>query len=353
MKKTFNSIASSAFIATLLFAQLPVAQAKLGSSSNSSSSSSSQVSNKSSRPTPSYSPPASSRVGGGNSVGMSRPTVMNAVRQQPAPAPVPTPIAPRQAVKPPPQQTYQQQSAAPSPQNAAQRKSGVDWKSAAVGAAGGAALTYALTRDGSPAPAAPAYPQQGYAPSTGPQGYAQPGIQAPVSPYPQGSGGQYQAAPTPAPSSSVGGGEVLLLLVLAAAGGYAAWRALSTPKSGSSYTGFKNVSPKNSEPKLNFDPKEFFIDLQAFNSAGDAQSLKSVMTAELFKSIESTIGSAPTEVLTLSAQTVSAGDGNAELLSVQYAGTLRENGEDEIALNEVWHFMKVGDKWLLAGIEQV
>jgi predicted lipid-binding transport protein (Tim44 family) len=104
-----------------------------------------------------------------------------------------------------------------------------------------------------------------------------------------------------------------------------------------------------------------YVQLQAAWDAGDLASLRDFTTPELFAELQSDIaarGGKPnhTEVLSVSAEVLAVRDvGSAVMASLRYFGTIREDGAEAAAFEEVWHLVrgKRGrDGWLLAGIEQ-
>ena len=348
MNKSFKFFAVALTSATLLAGQAPLAYAKIGGGSSSSSSRSFSSSR-------SVSSSSSSRLGGGGSVGMQRPSVMNSVRQSPAPAPTP---APRQAPAPTPAPVQQAQPAQPSKSSS--------WKPALLGAAAGAAATYALTHNSNPQQAA--YPQQQAYPQQAPQ-YAQPnypqqGYAAPAT-FEQGSQGAPVApnwgGPVPAPAPSSGGGFMsFLFLALLAAGGYFLWKRYtnSQPSKATTYgTAPATVPMKPAFKAEGLDEVKFFIELQRLNSEGDAAGLKQVTTPQFFAEIEKGIGATYTTVVSVQFEVVDVADEPGQtVVSVRYGGYIREgDSTQDSRLDEVWHYIKENGEstWKLAGIEQV
>jgi predicted lipid-binding transport protein (Tim44 family) len=63
-----------------------------------------------------------------------------------------------------------------------------------------------------------------------------------------------------------------------------------------------------------------------------------------------------TEVMMLNAETLEAvEEGNRQIVSVRFYGTLREDGVTTIPFDEIWHLSKPStgkQGWLVAGIQQ-
>ena len=105
--------------------------------------------------------------------------------------------------------------------------------------------------------------------------------------------------------------------------------------------------------------KQVFLRLQAANDAGDQADLRRFTTPQMYASIQHDLlerNGQPqrTEVLQLNAQVVDVATENGEqIVSVRFSGLVREDSaraaED---FDEVWHLVKSGDGWLIAGIQQ-
>jgi len=116
-----------------------------------------------------------------------------------------------------------------------------------------------------------------------------------------------------------------------------------------------------------FDAAEFerqallnFQRVQAANDAGDATTLRDFLTPELYRELEGEMKSAwgahqKTEVVDVRAQVIDVvTEGNLYVVSVRFAGEIRENGVLN-NVNEIWHLEKPVDGrsgWRVAGIQQ-
>lgn len=342
------------------------AEARVGSPSAASRS----VSVSSARP--SAAPAAPGRIGGGQSIGMQRSTVMSSVRSAPAPVQAPAPLA--SVARP------SAQSIPMAPSAAASVKKDRSWVAPALaGAAVGAAATYALSDHGThqappqyaPAPAQPQYapqqpqymPQQQpqYAPQAG-QGYnggVQGGYAAPMA-----APAMAPAAAAPQSSSGFGFGTVLLLLALGGIG-FVAYRLVTTKQGSTTSSGFKpvkSVAPVASgSSDFAATAKQFFIDLQNLNNAGDMDALKLKTTPDIYEALAHDIHSrdaaSTTSVVQLNAEVVDEmTEGARRIVSVRFIGLVSESPDRAPdAVDEVWHFVQEsGDaRWKVAGIEQV
>lgn len=105
--------------------------------------------------------------------------------------------------------------------------------------------------------------------------------------------------------------------------------------------------------------KQVFIRLQAANDAGDQADLRRFTTPQMYASIQHDLlergGKAQrTEVLQLDARVVEvATEGGEQIVSVRFWGLVREASEQAAEdFDEIWHLVKAGDGWLIAGIQQ-
>lgn len=110
-----------------------------------------------------------------------------------------------------------------------------------------------------------------------------------------------------------------------------------------------------------FEPlaKQVFIRLQAANDAGDQADLRRFTTPQMYASIQSELlerGSQTqrTEVLKLDARVVDvATEEGQQIVSVRFSGLVREKSEQAAEdFDEIWHLVKSGEGWLIAGIQQ-
>lgn len=105
--------------------------------------------------------------------------------------------------------------------------------------------------------------------------------------------------------------------------------------------------------------KQVFIRLQAANDAGDQADLRRFTTPQMYASIQHDLlerGSQAqrTEVLQLDARVVDVATENGEqVVSVRFWGLVREHSDHAAGdFDEIWHLVKAGDGWLIAGIQQ-
>jgi predicted lipid-binding transport protein (Tim44 family) len=105
--------------------------------------------------------------------------------------------------------------------------------------------------------------------------------------------------------------------------------------------------------------KQVFIRLQAANDAGDQADLRRFTTPQMYASIQHELlergGKAQrTDVLQLDASVVDVATENGEqIVSVRFWGLVREESEQAAEnFDEVWHLVKSGEGWLIAGIQQ-
>jgi predicted lipid-binding transport protein (Tim44 family) len=104
-----------------------------------------------------------------------------------------------------------------------------------------------------------------------------------------------------------------------------------------------------------------FIRMQAANDAGNLDDLREFTTPEMYAELKLDIDDRQgkeqhTEVMTINAETLEAlEEGNRQIVSVRFYGTLREDGESTTTFDEVWHMTKplTGNQgWVVAGIQQ-
>jgi predicted lipid-binding transport protein (Tim44 family) len=105
--------------------------------------------------------------------------------------------------------------------------------------------------------------------------------------------------------------------------------------------------------------KQVFIRLQAANDAGDQADLRRFTTPQMYASIQHDLlergnQAQSTEVLQLNANVVDvATEAGEQIVSVRFSGLVREKSEQAAEnFDEIWHLVKAGDGWLIAGIQQ-
>ena len=104
-----------------------------------------------------------------------------------------------------------------------------------------------------------------------------------------------------------------------------------------------------------------FIRMQAANDAGNLDDLREFTTPEMYAELKMDIDerqgkTQTTEVMTINAETLEAlEEGNRQIVSVRFYGTLREDSDETTTFDEVWHMTKplTGNQgWVVAGIQQ-
>ena len=105
--------------------------------------------------------------------------------------------------------------------------------------------------------------------------------------------------------------------------------------------------------------KQVFIRLQAANDAGDQADLRRFTTPQMYANIQHDLlergaQAQRTEVLQLDASVVDvATEAGEQIVSVRFSGLVREKSEQAAEdFDEIWHLVKAGDGWLIAGIQQ-
>lgn len=297
-------------------------------------------------------PATPARVGGGQSIGMQRPSVMESVRKSPTVASAPSASS----------NSYSNSGYQATPRAPIAEKKDRSWVApAAIGAAVGAAATYALTdHDSHPAPA---QVQQQYVPQpTSGQGNVsgyQGGVSAPMAaPAPQ----VVMVPPQQAPASSSSSGFVTFMLLMVLGGiGYFAYRRISKDADVRPATGSAVAAVRNSDSELAETAKQMFINLQKLNNEGNLDALKRQTTFDVYSALKSDIENraqpSTTSVVQLNATVVDKkSEAEDKLISVRFTGLVSES-EDRSpdAIDEVWHFIqRFGQSdWKVAGIEQV
>ncbi|MBS0510151.1 MAG: hypothetical protein JSR42_03060 [Proteobacteria bacterium] len=317
-----------------LIGQPLVSEAKLGGSSRSSAYGA---------PSSSIGSASSSRLGGGGSMGMSRPDVMAKARGGAADGF----DAGRSGASAP----------APSAPAAATARSGPGWGTVAGAAAAGAAAGYLLGNHGAAPANAPAYGGNGGGVAAGGNGYG--------------------VLPQQAPASGFGFTSLLVLLMMAGTAYWALRRYQAARRGELARVGTFDAAAqpleRRQEPSIGATHAlpsaeaatermalQRFNELQDANNRGDLALLRSRVEEPLLGQIEADIaqraGPGRTSAVSIQARVIDATDeGARRLVSVRYSGLIAEGSEaPPEPLDEVWHF--IDDRqghWRLAGIEQV
>ena len=352
-------------VISMLGAALPV-EARVGSSSSGSRASA-----------PARAAAPASRVGGGGSTGMQRPSVMNSVRANPAPMRAPAPVAPRPAMAAVP-------SAPMAPAQAAAKKDRSWVAPAAIGALAGAAATYALTDRNHQAapqyqaqqPQYQAQPQPYQAPQyqAQPQPYQAPQYQAQPQPYPQQVAPVQVAPPVPAvvpqavqpqSSSGFGFGGFLLMLGLLGLGVFLYKKMTGSSRDSSSLGQAPRGVPASHVASGGSDDevmaRRFFTELQDLNNQGNLAALRKKTTSDIYgmlaHDIQTRTEGSNTAVVSLNVKILSKDlENDQQVMSVRFTGLVSESANRAPdSIDEVWHFVQEPSEseWRLAGIEQV
>lgn len=145
-----------------------------------------------------------------------------------------------------------------------------------------------------------------------------------------------------------------------------AWNAQPAAPAAATATAVAVAAPLASTLPADFDAagfekiaKQVFIRLQAANDAGDQADLRRFTTPQMYASIQHDLLERGTqvqrtEVLQLDANVVDVATENGEqIVSVRFSGLVREASDLAAQdFDEVWHLVKSGEGWLIAGIQQ-
>lgn len=353
LSNAYRSSVLALSVISMLGAALPV-EARVGSSSSGSRASA-----------PARAAAPASRVGGGGSTGMQRPSVMNSVRANPAPMRAPAPVAPRPAMAAVP-------STPMAPAQAAAKKDRSWVAPAAIGALAGAAATYALTDRNHQA--APQYQAQQPQYQAQPQPYQAPQYQAQPQPYPQQVAPVQVAPPVPAvvpqavqpqSSSGFGFGGFLLMLGLLGLGVFMYKKMTGSSRDSSSLGQSPRGVPASYVASGDSDDevmaRRFFTELQDLNNQGNLAALRKKTTSDIYgmlaHDIQTRTEGSNTAVVSLNVKILSKDlENDQQVMSVRFTGLVSESANRAPdSIDEVWHFVQEPSEsgWRLAGIEQV
>jgi uncharacterized membrane protein len=269
--------------------------------------------------------PATTRIGGGQTVGMTRPDVMQSVRQ-PAVAPTRGYTQPQATSV----MTPSQVTAAP--------RSGPGWGTVGAAAVGGALVGHMMT---GPSHGTTVVNAGGYA--------GTPAVVA-GSGYVPGAG----AVAAPAYGYGYGAGFVgglvqflygLFVVLILAVVAYFIFRLVKT------YFERKEQEAAAREKEMNqlpFSPLAKFWSIQRAFAAGDRTELANLLGPDMGEFIDGA-PSTPQD-LTISGASHSVIDRSQDVISIRFRA--RDYG-DSHDIDEVWHFVPKGESWVLNGIEQV
>lgn len=363
MHKLLKSSVMAVALVAVALAAAPDAEARFKTRSFGGGSSWSRSS------TPSKPAVSASRFGGGNSMGMSRPDVVQKAAPKPAPQPAPQTFTPRSAPAPHTGTfSYPNRPSAPQPS-----RSG-SWVAPAIaGAAIGAAAGYALADDNTAA----AQPETQRAPTASASAevterLAEESARAPVPPV-QGpiAGAPVTMSPAVAPATESIWPMLLLLAGVVGVGalGYRLLKrpAATQPLASRASSGLGPVAqPYSAQSKLPAPDTifacNFFRNVQELNNAGDLEQLKRLLTPEVFEDITVDIRSRATPTATqvhqVDAELLDFTEfGERQVASFKMVAVLSEYPSAERStVVEVWHFVRSNDfgaPWCLAGIELV
>ena len=315
MNKSLWHVAGVAGLSTLLLVAALPAEAKLGGGRSYSGGSAMHSS--------------SSRLGGGQSMGMRRDATMDRVRN---PGSAPAAASTSSPAYAPP--------VAPAPQAPTAQRSGPGWGTVAAAAAVAGVAGYAMANDG----------ERHQTPAT--NGNA--------------ANGGWQDSAASKPAAQSGTSWLTWLLLLGGLGALGYWlanrqsRTIATAGAGSAPASAPyartvadpvDAAPLSSlaEQNLKALAESRFRELQDANNASDLSRIQHLCTSEMVEALKPYLGG-QTRVLSLSWEIVEA---NNEVASIRYRGQLQEGDGPAEALDEVWHDVRVASDWLLAGIEQV
>ncbi|HRD68858.1 MAG TPA: Tim44-like domain-containing protein [Legionella sp.] len=135
----------------------------------------------------------------------------------------------------------------------------------------------------------------------------------------------------------------------------------------SQYTQHESQGSGGTSVLANFDETRFlreakviFIRLQTAYDQKNLQDLKTFTVPEVFAEIKMQLderGNEPnhTEIVTLETELLDASrQANSNVASVRFTGTLKENNEPLMQLDEIWHFRQFDgtNEWVVGGIQQ-
>lgn len=145
-----------------------------------------------------------------------------------------------------------------------------------------------------------------------------------------------------------------------------AFRQTSFNPSNSSFTNW-GASTSHTSKTPEFDEEEFlrhakvtFIRLQSAYDNKNLQDLSTFTAPEVFAEIKMQLderGDAPnkTEVLRVEAELLDVSKQSfSTIASVRFTGTIKENNDAPVQLDEIWHFRQFDDNknWVVGGIQQ-
>ncbi|MDO8414735.1 MAG: Tim44-like domain-containing protein [Agitococcus sp.] len=185
---------------------------------------------------------------------------------------------------------------------------------------------------------------------------------------------QYNTAAVPPPASSIGiSFSTLFILLALGAGGYYAYRKYGQRHWVNGQLVQTTPFPSSSAPitlpkqdpmpfqELRAQAKDLFSTMQDLNNQRNLPELALRTTPNMYQRMKADIDArtlpSHTTVVTLDAKVLDYTTESTRMVaSVHYQGWLTENtGDPAEEINEVWHFVKdsTGQRWLIAGIEQV
>lgn len=167
-----------------------------------------------------------------------------------------------------------------------------------------------------------------------------------------------QASPTS--SSSGFGWFLVVLLVLAALGAFVYFVFIRRPQTTTEkvYTPM-NTDYRNPEEKLRDEAREMFVNFQKNNRPSQMSYIQSNSDPIFFDAIKDTVmessDSREVKVKSVEAELVDlTQEGTKYIGSVHYRATLEENDNGNVtqtAVDQMWNYIYNGSKWVLAGID--
>lgn len=102
--------------------------------------------------------------------------------------------------------------------------------------------------------------------------------------------------------------------------------------------------------QIDFSLVERFLQINRALAKRDSDTLSRLVSADMLGNMSALLPDEPYYFTALVAYEVIATDRRDGLMSVFYTG---EDLHDKEAINEVWHYKRHGDAWLLVGVENI
>lgn len=293
---------------------------------------------------------ASMSSGRSMSIGMTRPNITNTVRVPSTPSPTMSSSAnynprPSYAAPPTPQAHIGSVVTSQSVQHVSAASTGSSFMSSMGGAFAGSMLGNMIS--GSHGSGGTTVVNNG-----SPGGAAAPAVMASGMSAPGGSTVIMQAPASASPLSmflSLLGWFELVACVVALT--YLAWRMVKQAQSYSSVLRNTGANmPDADDYTIDFSLVERFLQINRALAKRDSDALSRLVSADMLGNMSALFPDEPYHFTALVAYEVIDTDRRDGLMSVFYTGEDLHNKE---AINEVWHYKRHGDAWLLAGVENI